>query len=189
MGDLLLSWFSSAFPFFLVQIFGMLFLQRPCALLDFSSSSGVILRFSITPTLVLQMIHSYVLSCRTGANLWVQRTLQLTRVTSGHRKILTNLPPAEVRLFMPDRPVLLPWYRCFPWLLYCFTFTGSFSTVLGGVSGYIFYIDSTVLLVALVLSSSLLFNQGMAEWVATYPSCWHTVRLWQGKSPYLNTNT
>lgn len=26
-----------------------------------------------------------------------------------------------------------------------------------------FYIDSTVLLVALVLSSSLLFNQGMAE--------------------------
>lgn len=60
-----------------------------------------------------------------------------------------------MRLFMPDRPVLLPCYRCFPLLLYCFTFTVTFSTVLGRVSGYIFYIDSTVLLVALGTVNSI----------------------------------
>ena len=72
----------------------------------------------------------------------MQRTLQLTH------EIHTNLPAAEMRLYMPDRPVLLPWYRCFPLLLYCSTFIETFSTVLGRVSGCIFYIDSTALLVA-----------------------------------------
>lgn len=158
MADLLLSWFSSAFPFFLIKIFGILFLQRQCAPLDFSSSSGIILQFSLTATLDLQMIHNQEFSCRTGANcecrghcnlhMWLQSTL----------KILTNLAPAEMRLFMPDRPVLLPWHRWFPLLLYCWiapTFTGTFSAVLGRVSGYIFYIDSTVLLVALGTVNSI----------------------------------